>query len=605
MTSKDQLEPYLMSLLASRLSSISVQMNNVMVKSARTSVLAVARDGSTAICDGRGDTLTFPLGFPVHVGAATLSARSLKEIYGDDIRPGDAFLHNSPYHGNTHPADHTILVPVFYEDELLFITYVKGHQADIGNSIPSTYHAKARDVYEEGALIFPCIRVQRDYRDVDEIIRMAKMRIRVPEVWYGDYSAMVGGARIGERELLQLTEKYGKATIKAFCRQYHEYGRQRMIEQIRTLPAGSAHYEMHYDPIPDILPQGVRIRVTVTVDPKEGIIVCDYTENDDSQPCGMNLCEATLTAAARTAVLNRLGIKAAEFPSCEGALERIVVKMREGSIIGKAKHPFSSSLATNNVNDRAGMVVMCALNQITDRLAMAEPHLDMGISLSVISGTDARYDDRPYVTQLISGTSGGPGMNGRDGYLYYMFSTGGLHYNNSVEMIERNYPILYMQQEYLTDALGAGKWDGGPAVRTVFGALGDPVTFIWVGDGYQNRSKGTAGGSDGVPVQAYLARIGERGALQRVGDLPAVHEITIRPGEAIDSTYSSSGGYGDPLERDPDKVRHRVREEWISVEMARDVYGVVVDTGSELYAVDREATEALRRSRKARGAGGE
>ncbi|MBW1712818.1 MAG: hydantoinase B/oxoprolinase family protein, partial [Deltaproteobacteria bacterium] len=478
-------------------------------------------------------------------------------------------------------------------------------QADIGNSIPSTYHPWAKDVYEEGALIFPCIRVQRDYKDVDEIIRMAKMRIRVPEVWYGDYSAMVGAARIGERELVGLTDKYGKETLKTFCRQYHDYGRQRMIEQIRTLPAGQAEYEMTYDPIPGALPNGVTVRVKVTVDPDEGLIICDYTENDDSQPCGMNLCEATLTAAARTGVLNRLGIKAAEFPSCEGALSRIVVKMREGSIIGKAKHPYSSSLATNNVNDRACSVVQCALNQITDHLSMAEPHLDMGVSLAVISGRDSRYDNRPYVTQLISGTSGGPGMKGHDGYLFYMVSTGGLHNNNSVEMIERNYPILYLKQELMTDQLGSGRWDGGPAVQTIFAATDDPVTFVYVGDGHDNPAKGAAGGADGVPAQAYLARVKDGNQVERLEEMPTVHEVTIQPGQAIDSIYSSSGGYGDPLERDPELVRHRARADWISPDKARSAYGVVLDVEPELYAVDVQATQSLRAEMKSRTKGGE
>ena len=114
-----------------------------------------------------------------------------------DFQEGDAFLHNDPYLGNTHPADHTILVPVFAEGEHVFTTCVKAHQADIGNAIPTTYTPKAIDVYAEGALIFPCVWVQRDYQDVGDIIRMCEKRIRVPEIWYGDYLAMVAGPASG------------------------------------------------------------------------------------------------------------------------------------------------------------------------------------------------------------------------------------------------------------------------------------------------------------------------------------------------------------------------------------------------------------------------
>ena len=81
---------------------------------------------------------------------------------------------NDPYLGNSHPADHTILVPVFVEDMHLFTVCAKAHQADIGNSLPTTYHATAQDVYEEGALISPCVRVQRDRRDIEDIIRICR-----------------------------------------------------------------------------------------------------------------------------------------------------------------------------------------------------------------------------------------------------------------------------------------------------------------------------------------------------------------------------------------------------------------------------------------------
>jgi N-methylhydantoinase B len=598
---KLKIEPYLMTLLASRIGNISVQMNNAMIKGSRSAVLALCRDCSTAICDANGDVLAFPAGFPVHVGAISLTGHWLLEMRSKDLRPGDAYLNNSPYHGNTHAADHSILVPVFHEDELMFICICRGHQADIGDSLPTTYHTKARDVYEEGAIIFPHVRVQQNYKDEKDIINICKMRIRVPEVWYGDYLAMVGAARLGERELAKLISKYGKDTIKAFCQQWHEYGKQRMIEQIRKFPAGQARYETKHDPVPGVIPDGIKVKAEITVDPDKGFITCDFTDNEDSMPCGLNLCEATLTSAARTGVLNRMSVK--DMPNCEGAVGRIVVKMREGSVVGKAKHPYSSSVATTNVNDRAILTVQCGLNQITDRLGMAEPHFDMGPSLSVVSGHDSRYGNRPYVTQLISGVSGSAGMNGHDGFLHHAISNSGMFYWNSIEMVERDYPILYIQQELVTDAVGSGKWDGAPSVKTTIRTTRDPVTFVYMSDGHDNPAQGVAGGLGGIPAQAFLCKV--KGGIETkvVEELPTIHEVTLQPGEALCGVYSSAGGYGDPLERDPELVRHRCREDWISLEKARDVYGVVLDTEPELYAVDWKATEELRKQLRERQKG--
>ena len=251
-----------------------------------------------------------------------------------------------------------------------------------------------------------CVKVQEDYKDVQDIIRISKCELKFPDV-DGDTWQWWCSSR--ERELTKLISKYGRDTIKAFCTQWQEYGKQRMMEEIRKFPPGTALYETRHDPIPGIIPDGVNVRATVTVDTDMALIICDFTDNDNSRPCGLNLCEATLISAARTGILNRMSISMSEFPCCEGALGRIIVKMREGSIVGKAKHPFSSSLATTNVNDRAVVAVECALNSLTDRMAMAEPHYIFGVSTSVISGTDSRYGNRPYITQLISGHSGGPG----------------------------------------------------------------------------------------------------------------------------------------------------------------------------------------------------
>ena len=69
--------------------------------------------------------------------------------------------------------------------------------------------------------------------------------------------------------------------------------------------------------------------------------------------------------------------------------------------------------------------------------------------------------------------------------------------------------------------------------------------------------------------------------------------------EAIVSESSSGGGYGDPLDRDPYLVAHRVREGWITKAYARDVYGVVVDDSKETYVPDMPATDSLRKEMRA------
>ena len=231
------LDPVLLAVIANRMDSIVREMENTLLRSGRSAVLNQARDFSCALITGDARLLASAEGLPVHVIGMEFLAQAVTDLH-DDISDGDAFLHNDPYLGNTHPADHVILVPVIWEGVHLFTAAAKAHQADCGNSQPTTYMPYARDVYEEGSLIFPAVRVQRDYKDIDDIIRMCRRRIRVPEQWYGDYLAMLGAARIGEARLKELCEKYGRETLSAFVEEWFDYSENRIAHVISNMRKG-------------------------------------------------------------------------------------------------------------------------------------------------------------------------------------------------------------------------------------------------------------------------------------------------------------------------------------------------------------------------------
>jgi len=160
-----------------------------------------------------------------------------------------------------------VLVPIIDDEGVhRFTVLAKAHQADIGNALPTTYMATARDVYEEGALIFPAVKVQQAYRDIDDIIRMCMLRIRAPEQWRGDYLASLGAARIGERELLALGAEVGWSTLEEHITEWFDYSEQRIIAAIGKLPSGRATAHVIHDPFPGTPPEGIRIEATVDVD---------------------------------------------------------------------------------------------------------------------------------------------------------------------------------------------------------------------------------------------------------------------------------------------------------------------------------------------------
>ena len=251
-------DPVLLSVLANAFDGIVREMTNGLLRSARSSVINTARDFSCSILTADNQLLASAEGCPVHVFGSEPLGESMSELH-KDLAPGDAFLHNDPYRGNSHAADHSILVPIFIDGVHLFTGVAKAHQADCGNAIPTTFSPTARDVYEEGALIFPCVRIQRDYTDVADIIRMCRVRIRVPDQWYGDYLATVGAARIAERRVQELVAKHGIDTVTAFVDEWFDYSERLAASVIAEMPAGTMWGTTTHDPFP-----GTDVRVSIS-----------------------------------------------------------------------------------------------------------------------------------------------------------------------------------------------------------------------------------------------------------------------------------------------------------------------------------------------------
>jgi N-methylhydantoinase B len=185
----------------------------------------------------------------------------------------------------------------------------------------------------------------------------------------------------------------------------------------------------------------------------------------------------------------------------------------------------------------------------------------------------------------------GPGMFGHDGWLTAGTSTtGGGMFTDSVELDELRTPILFDKNELAIDSGGSGQWDGAPAADVVFGSRKDPGIYAWVVDEKIYPAKGVLGGLSGRRADVYKISI-ESGKRE---DLPTMAAMTLTPDERLVSEAPGGPGYGDPLDRDPEVVKWRVREGWISLQRAKDVYGVVLNTSNEQYTVNCEETGKLR-----------
>lgn len=574
-----------LAILNSRFEGIVRKMANTLLRTGRSGVLNRAKDFSCCIITADCELLAAAESLPIHVlSGPDMMARTMIDFH-PELRRGDAFFHNSPYHGCSHAADLSILVPVMDDQgRHRFTVMAKAHQADIGNSEPTTYMATARDIYNEGALIFPAVQVQRDYRDISDIIRMCEMRIRVPEQWRGDYLATLGAVRIGERELLALGRDAGWDQLDQFAAQWFDYSEALMDAAVRKLPAGRVSGQSVHDPFPGLPDEGVTISAHVEVMPEQGRIAVDLTDNVDCLPSGLNLSEACARTAAMIGVFNSIDHKV---PKNAGAFRRLDVSVRRNCIAGITEHPFSCSAATTNISDRVANAVQLALADLGEGIGMAEVGAVIAPSAGVISGIDAR-NGKAFVNQVFLAFSAGAASPISDAWWTMIdVGNGGMCGLDGVELDELYQPLLVERRGFIIDTEGPGRFTGAPSTIVEFGPVQGAIEVAYGSDGIENPPKGARGGGAGGSADQLLRR--NNGTIEQ---LPACAQVSVEHGEAILATSTGGGGYGRPIERDPVKVASDVSEGYVSLERAKAIYGVVLGSDG---AADAGETAALRK----------
>ena len=575
-----------MAVLTARLNGIARKMSNTLFRTGRSGILTIAHDFSCAVLTADHELLAAAESLPIHVlRGPEIMTKTMTDNH-PVLKRGDAYLHNSPYHGCTHPADHSILIPVIDDDGVhRFTVLAKGHQADCGNALPTTYMGAAKDVYAEGALIFPAVKIQDNYEHVMDIVRMCRLRMRVPDQWWGDYLATLGAARVGEREILALGREVGWDLLAAYTKEWFDYSEKRMIDVVRAMPKGRLTRTSTHDPFPGTPADGVTIKVTVDVKPEEAMIEVDLRDNPDSMENGLNLSEGCALSAPMVAIFNSID---QTVPKNEGSFRRIKVLLRDGCIAGRPIHPTSCSVATTNIADRVANPVQCAIAELADGLGMAETGAVIPPSSGVISGV---HHGKPFVNEVYLGCTGGAGTPHNDGWLTILHvGNAGMCYQDSIEIDELRHPIFVHERRLLPDTEGAGRFRGAVAALSEFSPLGCDMTVAYVSDGNFNPAKGTRGGGTGAPSSQFRRRAD--GSLEPVGNCA---EVVIKPNEAMVSYSCGGGGYGPPHERAVERVVHDVSEGWVTPARAEEVYAVAIGADG----LDAARTAELRRRRAA------
>lgn len=572
--------------IAGRLESITDEMAHKLTRMAYSSIIRESEDFGCALldkdCQQLAETI---LSTPLQSGPIPGYVRGILRHYeaiGEVIRPGDVIMHNHTYFGSSHGPDVAFVVPIFRDGTLVGYSATTAHHLDIGALSPGSVGiVDAQDAYAEG-LQLNGIKVYEEGRRNHWVWRMLEDNIRVSRLVVGDMEAQIAAARVGAERFLALIDTFGLETVEAAGRQLLDYSESIMRNRIAALPDGVYEAEGFVDGfVQESDPSLSRLRIAVAVRKEGETITVDLTGTAPQVPRPLNMpFEGTVDVAVYV-VLRSILLDSNEndhVPANSGLYRPIQVTAPKGTLANpNFPAPVISRFCPGNV---LADTVMRAIAPIVPRQVSA------GVGNLKIAAYSGLNDEGGYwvYMDITEGSYGG--RHGKDG-LDAVDTLYANTRNNPIEDIEAHYPLRVRRYELSECAPGAGRWRGGfGSVRDICFAHDGGASVE--GDGNLFAPRGLFGGSDGVPGQLTL-NPGQPDAQ----DLPPMSPYrALRAGAVVRTVSPCGGGYGDPLERDPQDVLDDVLDELISVEHAHSSYGVVIDPAR--MVVDEAASAAER-----------
>jgi N-methylhydantoinase B len=577
-----KIDPITLEVIRSRLIAASRDIRRTVERAAYSPVLYEVVDFSCGVFDSEANAIAETPGLPSFLGSLGYAIQSTYNTIGRDrLKPGDVILCNDPYNGGgTHCPDIVVLCPAFYEDEISGWAAFRGHTVDMGGIYPGGWYSNTTEVFQEGFRL-PPVKIVVEGKSNEDVFRLIRANSRVPDAVLGDIRAMIAAVRTGSKRFSEVIDKYGLDLTRGALQKLLEQGEKLSRMSIRRIPNGTYFAEALLDGDGNDnapLDEKLQLQVSVIVDDEE--ITLDFTGTDRQCRGPMNVPEPSTICASRYAFKI---ITTPHLPSNEGFFHPLKIIIPDGSLL-KAQFPAACAMWPTPTNVIPDLVLKALAPVIPDRVRAG--HFGDCMA-NFIYGTDPRTG-RYYV--CAEGDAGGyGGKPDEDGECALFCMNLGDTYNVPVEVVEVRYPWRVERFELTQDSGGAGKFRGGLGVRRDYRIIGHEAGLTVTTDRVKYCPPwGLFGGQPGKPSITVIYRNnGSKEPWRKISNLP------IAPNEIISLQTGGGGGYGPALKREPEKVLLDVRDEYVSVEEAKEKYGVVIDANE--MKIDVEGTQELRK----------
>jgi N-methylhydantoinase B len=572
------IDPITLEVIRETLVSTVREMRVTLVRTAYSSILYEGEDFSCVLMDGDAQIVAMSKGadHPLHIVPIGWSMKSVREKFGDDIHPGDLFLHNDPYTGGTHLNDVALIQPLFADGRLFIFPVVRAHWGDVGGMSPGSLSGGATEIFQEGVRI-PPIRVMERGRPNEAALELIFANMRGPRERRGDYHAMIGTCRKAAERVEGLAARYGAATVRAAVAELMDRAEGRMRRAIAALPDGEFTYEAHLESGRERLePLTVRARVTIAGE----AITVDLTGTSPQTAGPTNVGPAMAPTGAFTIVKSYLD------PGSDvnsGAFRPLTVISPRGTIVNA--EPPAPCGGMVEVKYAVETAVQGALAQALGGKVAGD--LKGGGNHCYVGGPDPRSGETFIFYEYPAGGTGG--FEGGDGSnTVRAWTESDMTTLQPIEAVEQLYPVRVEATTLREDSGGPGRWRGGLGLTRAVRILTPHTKLSVLAERAVLPPFGVCGAGAGATNRFWIKR-----ADRAVQPSPLPGKVSAFPVEVDDVLLmesSGGGGFGDPLERDPAMVVADLAEGYVTPEAAESVYGVVLAGGE----VDVAATAARR-----------
>jgi N-methylhydantoinase B len=574
----EAVDPVTVEIIRNGLLAVTEEMKTNLTRTAYNLIIYEALDFTVGLFTANGDTVSIGLGLPMFIRGMAETVKAKIKHYGlSGIKPGDILVTNDAYTTGSHLNHFTFTMPVFHKGEIIAFTCCMAHWLDVGGTLGQV----TTDIYSEGVQI-PIVKYQREGVVNQELIDIIAMNVRLSERAMGDLRAQITAVTTGERRFLELVERYGKDAVLGSIAQIMDHSEAVARANTRSIPDGVYEAESFMDD--DGVEIGKKVPIKVHVEKRGDEMTIDLSEVSRQVRGFYNSGVTTGIACAQVAF--KCLTTPTDYPVNDGSFRNLKVIMPMGRVIS-AERPFPMRVWMTYPMTVIDTVFKAVAQAIPNR-AIAGHHADLVFpNIHGIHPADGKL----FIVGIGPLGGGWGAKKNEDGVSVTVCINDGDTHNSPSEQLEAKYPILVERYSIRDDSSGAGRTRGGLGAEMVVQAL-SPFSLTTRIDRMHCKPWGLDGGGEAAGNGIGIRRNGKWEM-----DLPnaKIFNVRLNRGDAYMMQSGGGGGFGDPMERDPELVAEDVRQGYVTSKVAHNVYGVVLNSNG---GVDLAATK-LRRSGKA------